>query len=92
MTKLQTVEMEGRSGEEMSEYEMLMLNSIKELRLQMEPLRRQIIELQEQNNFEKEQAERERTQLQLKLYECESNIQHYTIQVKNQEEKILKLN
>jgi hypothetical protein len=43
MTKLQTVEMEGRSGEEMSEYEMLMLNSIKELRLQMEPLRRQII-------------------------------------------------
>lgn len=92
MTKLQTVEMDGRRDDEMTEYEMQMLSSIKELRLQMEPLRRQIIELQEQSSFEKEQAERERTQLQLKLYEYESNIQHYTIQLKNQEDKILKLN
>jgi hypothetical protein len=29
MTKLQTVEMDGRDGEDMTEYEMLMLNSIK---------------------------------------------------------------
>lgn len=52
-TRLQTIELEGRNEDQMSEYEMQMLNSIKELRLQMEPLKKQIIELQEQNSFEK---------------------------------------
>lgn len=46
MTRLQTIEMDGRNDEEMTDYEMQMLASVKELRLQLEPLRRQIIDLQ----------------------------------------------
>ena len=52
MTKLHTTEMDTHKDEYLSEYEMQMLSSIKELRLQMEPLKKQISELQEQGSFE----------------------------------------
>lgn len=68
MTKLQTTEMDSHKEDYMTEYEVQMLGSIKELRLQMEPLKKQVTELQEQNSFEQEQQEREKTQLQLKVY------------------------
>lgn len=58
MTKLQTIEMSGYQQNQINDYEMQLLNSLKELRLQMDPLKKQLLDLQDQNTFEKEQAER----------------------------------
>lgn len=50
----------------------------------MDPLKKEIISLQEINNFEKEQLEREKTTLELKVYELQSDIERYCMQLKNQ--------
>jgi len=70
--KVQTLEIDSASSRYPSadrEQEMELVYTLRELKGQMEPMRTQIIELQEGNDFEKEENLREKANLKMRVIE-----------------------
>lgn len=63
---------------------------MRDLKSQMEPMSYQISELQEKNEFEKEQSLREKMNLQMKTVELEAELERFKDSHKLLEQKLIR--
>ena len=72
------------------QYEKQLLQTLRDLKSQMEPMSYQISELQEKNEFEKEQSLREKMNLQMKTVELEAELERFKDSHKLLEQKLIR--